>query len=546
MPDRVDAIMLYARTLATLRPSQTLGRLAYRLRKPRLTPAPTPAQRDRSAAWTAGCLTPASMLGPDRFVFLNQVRDLGDQGGWNARGVEKLWLYNLHYFDDLNAVDADQRQDWHVRLIERWVRENPVGAGNGWEPYTLSLRIVNWIKFALRQGTLSATATESLANQVRYLTQRLEHHILGNHLLANAKALIFAGCYFAGEEADHWLGVGLRILAQQVDEQILDDGAHFELSPMYHAIVLTDFLDIINMAGCYQVERRIPDLRVADMLSWLRAMSHPDGDVSFFNDSAFGIAAPYDALRDYAVRLGVAPAHNPALTSTHLAASGYLRLANQTAVLLIDAAAIGPRYLPAHAHADTLSFELSLRDRRVLVNGGTSRYGTGPERHLERSTAAHNTLVIDGENSSEVWAGFRAGRRAKARIDRVDIGDTRSQTVAAQHDGYRRLPGRNLHHRVCTLQEDALLVDDKITGPFQSAELFFHCHPDAQVTLADNEATITVGDDLEVKLIVDGGVLRCEQDNWHPGFGIALPSTTLVAKAHGNTLKSRFTWTSRP
>ena len=75
--------------------------------------------------------------------FLNETHDITSPTFWNAPTLEKLWLYNLHYFDDLNAVDANTRCLWHKSLIGRWILENPPGKGNGWEPYPASLRIVN-------------------------------------------------------------------------------------------------------------------------------------------------------------------------------------------------------------------------------------------------------------------------------------------------------------------------------------------------------------------------------------------------------------------
>ena len=83
--------------------------------------------------------------------------------------------------------------------------------------------------------------------QVRFLRKRLEIHLLGNHLFANAKALVFAGLYFTGNEADEWLGKGLAILEREVPEQVLRDGGHFERSPMHHGIILEDLLDLLNV-----------------------------------------------------------------------------------------------------------------------------------------------------------------------------------------------------------------------------------------------------------------------------------------------------------
>jgi uncharacterized heparinase superfamily protein len=157
-----------------------------------------------------------SQTGPEGFRFLNRDGDLSH--GWDDPELSKLWRYNLHYFDDLNAEDAQGRAQWHRTLIGRWVEENPPGEGSGWEPYPVSLRIVNWVKWALAGNGLSPQALHSLAVQARWLTQRLEHHLLGNHLFANAKALVFAGCLFEGAEAEDWLSIGLRILEREVPE----------------------------------------------------------------------------------------------------------------------------------------------------------------------------------------------------------------------------------------------------------------------------------------------------------------------------------------
>ena len=207
--------------------------------------------------------------------------------------------------------------------------ENPPAAGNGWEPYPASLRIVNWIAWALAGNDLGPAALQSLAAQVRILGATLEYHLLGNHLLANAKALVFAGCFFSGDEADGWLRTGLDLLDAELAEQILDDGGHFELSPMYHAIILEDVLDLIQLgrivSGAARREGQAWRALAARMLAWLDAMTHPDGEIGFFNDAAFGIARTHAELAEYGARLGVAPPARPSRLR-RLAASGYARL----------------------------------------------------------------------------------------------------------------------------------------------------------------------------------------------------------------------------
>ena len=236
----------YWHTLRHLKPVQIYGRIWFRLVRPRPDLRPAPALRSAGPShglWIPGGQKKSAMTGPSRFSFLNEEHEIVAQTDWNQQGRDKLWLYNLHYFDDLNAENAIDRHAWHQQLIGRWIRENPQGAGNGWEPYPISLRVVNWIKWTLVGNRLSNEALHSLVVQIRYLTKRLEIHLLGNHLLANAKALVFAGLFFSGREANEWVDTGLGILSRQIPEQILSDGGHFELSPMYHAIILEDLLD---------------------------------------------------------------------------------------------------------------------------------------------------------------------------------------------------------------------------------------------------------------------------------------------------------------
>jgi uncharacterized heparinase superfamily protein len=488
-----------------------------------------------------------SMCGPDCFSFLNQTHTVPDKADWNAPALEKLWLYNLHYFDDLNAENAAERHTWHQSLLARWVAENPPGQGNGWEPYPTSLRIVNWIKWAAAGNALSDECVQSLAVQTRWLTQRLEWHILGNHLFENAKALVFAGLFFQGLEADGWRAKGLAILARQIPEQVLADGGHFERSPMYHAIILEDILDLINAAGAWpaRVAGDVTDewKRVAErMLTWMQAMSHPDGDIAFFNDAALGIASNLKALAAYAARLGIRT-HGVAATGVSLPDSGFVRLENPHAVALLDVAPVGPDYLPGHAHADTLSFELSLFGQRIIVNGGTSCYGTGAQRLTERGTAAQSTVEINGQNSSEVWSGFRVARRAYPFALHMEKADNAS-SVACSHDGYRRSPGKPIHRRHWSLEKNSLVICDTVTGPHVSAVARFHLHPGVRIEAdGDQRWHLHWGDGSRVALLqVLDGTAHLAASTYSPEFGVVIPSHCVVVRLLGCRATTVISW----
>ncbi len=461
------------------------------------------------------------MAGAFVFEFLNETGRVQTAEDWRDPRRTKLWLYNLHYFDDLNAQSATARTAWHRALISRWVTENPPGFGNAWEPYPTSIRIVNWVKWALAGNRLEPEWVQSLAVQTRWLRRRLEWHLLGNHLFANAKALIFAGLFFDGDEAREWLQLGLRILHKEIPEQILADGGHFELSPMYHAIILEDLLDLVNAGGAWpgglpgkMVEEWFPV--ASHMMRWLEGLSHPDGDVAFFNDAAFGIAPTHADLKAYANRLNVAAPISIQNSPVSLfPESGYVRLERGDAVALLDVARVGAPYLPGHAHADTLSFELSLFGNRVIVNSGTSQYGLGTERLRQRGTAAHNTLTVNGHDSSEVWSGFRVGRRARPFDLRItDVDET--AIVNCSHDGYQKLPGRPVHNREWRLRSNCLCVIDRVSGTFEQAIARFHFHPTVEL-LPEQALRLPTGECAQWS--VDGGTPRIVHTLWHPEFG---------------------------
>src|SRR5262249_16951821 len=149
-----------------------------------------------------------SLIAENTFRFLNHESRVEAAADWNDPAQEKLWLYNLHYFDDLNADNAAERKGRHEELLQRWIAENPPATGHGWDPYPTSLRIVNWIKWFLVGNRPPAGTLKSLASQATWLRNRLEYHLLGNHLLANSKALIFAGTFFEGTAPDGWRSKG--------------------------------------------------------------------------------------------------------------------------------------------------------------------------------------------------------------------------------------------------------------------------------------------------------------------------------------------------
>jgi uncharacterized heparinase superfamily protein len=544
----MQALLKFKRLYHTVKPlrfEQIAYRILYKFRPLREIQQQATNANIAQWIWSSPEFVEPSFIDDSTVRFLNLTGKVQLAEHWNNPDFEKLWLYNLHYFDDLNAFDSSSRQAIQVSFVDRWIADNPPVAGNGWEPYPLSLRIVNWIKWYNRAGINNPQIILSLHQQAQALSKQLEYHILGNHLFANGKALVFAGCFLQGDLADSYLEIGLKILQREIPEQFLADGGHFELSPMYHCILLWDLLELIQLAVVTQHTRLITVedywRQVAKKaLNWLTLMIHADGDVSFFNDSAIGIAASPQQIFNYAASLGLVPHFNESQRLYTLADSGYSKIVMCDHSLIFDHAQVGPSYLPGHAHADTLSFEWSVGNQRVFVNSGTSLYGVSNERLRQRKTAAHNTIEVDGHDSSEVWSGFRVARRAKAVLESAS---TRGElvTVAAAHDGYRRLKGKVTHRRTIAMAAKQLIVSDQLTGDFKQAVAHFHLHPDVKANVGSDGSIQLQLTNGQLVVFRSTGLCQLVNTSWHPHFGQSVATLKIAVTLTSPELQTTVT-----
>ena len=479
--------------------------------------------------------------------FLNRSKSLDFPGDWNSPVSTKLWIYNLHYFEDLLSDNFKNKREFHLELLSRWVDQNPVGCGNGWEPYPTSLRIVNILKAWLGGLEIDEKLFGSVFAQGSYLSKCLEKHLLGNHYFVNLKALLFAGVIF---ENPRWLSIAENGLLAEIPEQILEDGANFELSPMYHSLMLVDMLDIFNLSKAFPA--RVSGELVAQlvsiipkMLDFMEVMAHPDGGVSFFNDSVDGIAPVNAKIESYAERLGFGInrldlSKFQVIDNPH---SGYICATAAGSKLMFDASAVGPDYIPGHAHADTLSFELSIGAQRVFVNSGISEYGLSPRRLIQRQTSSHNTVEVDGKDSSQVWSGFRVGQRARV-IERGFEANGVKTVVRASHNGYKTISGGPIHARTITLGSNSLRIDDKLSGDFGEAVARFYFHPDLEVQLEQDLLTVS-GEGFDMSAELTAGAAKISRTNWHPEFGLSQANSCLECTFTGSEQSVTFLWVKR-
>ena len=476
------------------------------------------------------------------FSFIGINKPIARPVNWHPEDQPRLWRYNLHYFDYLlwESFSTEQK----ASLIDDWIAANPMGTVNAWEPYTISLRIVNWAKYFDTLERVPDAWRSSLINQANWLLANLEYHILANHFLKNAKALIYAGTCFMGQRSAVMLRKGVAAFEQEVIEQILDDGGHYERSVMYHGIVLEDLLDVLNLAQAQpQLFSQAFVARLTDAAMraarFLEDMLHGDGDIALFNDAALGIAPPPAELLAYAERVGNYERrprpHAPVLIDK--AASGYFgyRLADES--FLIDCGDIAPDYQPGHGHCDMLSFELCLDGRRVVVDTGTYGYETDERRLYLRGTAAHNTVVVNGQNQSEVWGGFRVARRARPKGARVENFSATKMTFRGGHDGYQRLSQRVTHNRSFEIVfGESWEVRDSLQGKGEAeAASYLHFAPGLELRQeADGHWSVLDGERVILTVSPEQGCdAAAIETEYYPNFGVALSKATLRVAARG-------------
>ena len=538
-------ILLVINTVKYLKWQQIYYRVVRKFTKPKVTDKFSGSIQKVPGVWKHLTLYEEKIDRHLKACFLNHSEFLDLPSDWNNERLGKLWLYNLHYFEDLLANNAEAKYSFHLQLLNGWVEQNPIGHGHGWEPYPTSLRIVNILKAWLGGLALGDELFKSVHSQASYLSNDLEKHLLGNHYFINLKALLFAGIIF---ENRRWINIAEKGLGAEIPEQILSDGANFELSPMYHSLILVDMLDMVNLSRAYpiQISSRLVsllELHIPKMLSFLEAMAHPDGGVSFFNDSADGIAPAKENIEDYAKILGFKISGIDCCRHQIIdnAASGYFCATAAGNKLIFDASPIGPDYIPAHGHADTLSFELSIGAERVFVNSGTSQYGLSSVRFNQRQTRSHNTVEIDGKDSSEVWSGFRVANRARILFRSSRLDPEHGISLRAAHNGYKSIFGGSIHHRILTLTSNSLYVVDEIKGEFKQAISRFFVHPSLSVELANNFLRIE-GSEFSLIANTENLLVTVNDSLWCPQFGLRIPNKVIEIQQKCAKSKILFTW----
>ncbi len=410
------------------------------------------------------------------FLFLNIEQVFKEGIEWDFRKHGLHWAYHLNYFEWL--YDDSLTLAERLKTMQAFTTAPSRKVGS--DAYPASLRAMSWIRFMLRYGIVDEGLLQQLFSDADWLCRFPEYQLDGNHLFENALAIVACGTFFQNEQ---FFRKGAVLLEECLCTQILADGAHVEGSIMYHSLLLWHCLQCLELLrhlpfGQSTIEHQLAT-KIERMLGWLEAMSFSDGTWPMFHDATEGVAPSLSHIKSYASKLGLKA------LQLRPKESGYRMLRVGDWELAINTAIIQPAYQPGHAHADIASFCLHYQGRPVLVDTGVTVYEPGSRRREERETAAHNTVTIGGQDSSEMWRSFRVGRRAKLLTQR--------EAGAMLELCYTPAILKNCQHkRRFLLSEDGLRIEDELSGkiPAEScARLHFHPRLKLQKISADKLLT---------------------------------------------------------
>ena len=499
-------IKLLYHTIKYLKPIQVYYRFFYVIRNKLFRKSYNKTLKNFNPAlnWESFLKSSNSYLEVNTFIFLNLSKTFHKNIDWNYAENGLLWTFNLNYFDFLNQQEISVEEG--VTLIRDYITKNDT-LKVGKQAFPISLRGLNWVKFLSKNQINDAVIAQALYDDYQILYHNLEYHLLGNHLLENGFSLLFGAYYFKDELL---YKKSIKILKQQLTEQTLNDGAHFELSPMYHQIMLLRVLDCIHLIqlNSWKEDDNIIDfleLIASKMLSWLRAITFKKGNIPMMNDSAYFIAPTSKELFDYAEKLNIDTKNIP------LSDSGYRKFTNEIFELFIDVGQIGASYQPAHVHSDTFSCELYKKNIPIIVDTGTSTYEKNELRHLQRSTLSHNTVSINNSNQTQVWGGFRVAQRAK--ITQLIEGNN---SIKASHNGYKKYGIE--HTRTFIANSKEILINDTLSNNENNVlTAHYHFHNSITDVIIENNTVKLPKENIHI--ILEGKNLKIVKEKYHLSLG---------------------------
>jgi len=444
--------------------------------------------------------------------------EFNNQIDWDMKDYPyRLVVFRLNSFRwllDLSAAYKTTGDDRYLirgfSLIDDWQEKNgKLIKGDKWNPYVIADRLMNWIGFCSECSDVCGKNiliyAGFIASQADELCGSIEFQLGANHLLSEARALMYAGAFL---NDDRLYSRGKQILSEEFNEQFLGDGSHYEQSISYHVESLQQYFEtLVLMQIVSDDDAELLAKKLTKPYQYLNDMICADGTIPLVNDAAYDY--PFDAtdflntanmlynpetpngtVGDYSIQWNFVKDTKIEIDWKKNAFhenSGYLNyefeLNGKRYSVFFDAGNGGPDLNQGHAHADALNVLLSSESGSILVDSGVFTYMPGPDRMQCRSTKAHNALEIDGVNNAEVWSAFKMARRGHTKVNRYEDNE-KALIIDAEYDGYKKLlknPVTHTRRIEIDRREGIIEITDHLSSVGKHhGNLYFHLAPECK------------------------------------------------------------------
>lgn len=400
---------------------------------------------------------------------------------WNNNDKPKLWNYHIQYFDFIDNCDKPTG----LILICDWINSNPPSnKSDAWEPYPISSRVINWIKFLSKyQIEPSQQLTGSLQLQKKWLFAQRELHLLANHFFKNIVALFYLSVFFNDKKLMRW---SIKKLAWQLNKQFLNNGMHFEFSPTYHALIVQDLLDVYNLIKHLNspnikiLKQDIVNI-VGKSMPWLKHLSL-GGKYLQIGDVNYQDCPTIEELEIYMNYLG--------LTTERRSVSSELfpTFKNRNISIMLTNAPFSPRYNAAHSHADKNGLLVWYNEKPLFIDTGNYDYENSSDRQYARSIAAHNCIKIDNLEQANLWSTFRVGNRGNVLTSDI----SKDKIVSGfKFKNYR-------HNRIIQKTTKGFIIIDNINYRGRHRyKMYWHCAPKQKLSIKNGNIIFDNGVKME-------------------------------------------------
>lgn len=424
---------------------------------------------------------------------------------------------STHLAEDIEKLEAHLFLFWSQGFKNRT-----------WSTYGVARRLLTmchlmhlWSRFS---DETQAHFASNFYEEGIFLADFLEKDIEGNHLVRDYHALAAVASFFQKfNETKPLAKKYWRILEQSItacyQSQLLNDGLHFERAPMYHVWVLLDLLETLALIKNNNESFNVSALEsIAEkMLTALDNIVHVNDELPMMGDSSRLQTPKIKKIRAYGqLILGRDYLHQSRRMFEDAGFCVYKIETEETlkASLILDCGDFGPVSLPAHSHCDLAGFEVTMGDSPVLVDSGISEYEPGLVRDYFRSTGAHNTLWVPGEEQAELWGSFRVAEYPK-EFTREYSADQSGSRLTMSYENHNQHYG---HQRsVYQVEQRFWVVQDWVThlNPRDRAcYSLLHVHPDCEISHQPNHPEILQVDTANQQYRLNIVPFGCKQVSW--------------------------------